>query len=312
LGLDEEDSEEEAAEADSLSSLVLIEEAMQAGFTIDQIRRAEEDLASPTTSPAQVKKRSKFSLSNQIVEVWMENRRKRVDPWKGPLPKPCKLPLWTFEDVLALAMRDCSKPGIKSKPIVHNRDQSSVSHDRSWREPSPLGKKTIHKFCSDLTSLVEYPKLNSNLEKSPQSRRGLNTGWTRPKKQPNTRYTPTTGLVKLFGRTGVRQKTLALLLLGRTSVPTLTQCGRRWRTGVTHRTTRGQASVTGGSTQVGTELVRPVLLGAPPSRGSSQVEAALSSRGQEEGADGLINMIHVVEVLMVRTDSRGSSSDGKR
>jgi hypothetical protein len=51
-------------EEDSTSSPMLIREAMQAGFTIDQLHQAEEDFASPTTSSTRVKNSSKLSLSS--------------------------------------------------------------------------------------------------------------------------------------------------------------------------------------------------------------------------------------------------------
>jgi hypothetical protein len=47
-GADDEESEEEAVEEDNTSTPVLIREAMQAGFPIDQLPQAVEDLASPT------------------------------------------------------------------------------------------------------------------------------------------------------------------------------------------------------------------------------------------------------------------------
>jgi hypothetical protein len=58
----DEESEEEAMEVDSPSMPVLIQEAMQAGFSIDQLRQAEEDLASLASS-AKVKSSSNPSLS---------------------------------------------------------------------------------------------------------------------------------------------------------------------------------------------------------------------------------------------------------
>jgi hypothetical protein len=51
-------------EEDSTSSPVLIREAMKAGFTINQLHQAEEDLASPTMPSTWVKNSSKLSLSS--------------------------------------------------------------------------------------------------------------------------------------------------------------------------------------------------------------------------------------------------------
>jgi hypothetical protein len=92
-------------EEDSTSSPVLIREAMQPGFPVDQIRQAEEELVSQSLSSRQVKNSSKLSLSSWIIDVWLENLRKKGNPWSGPSLKPHKSPLRTFGDVLALAMK---------------------------------------------------------------------------------------------------------------------------------------------------------------------------------------------------------------
>jgi hypothetical protein len=132
MGSDAEDSEESVEEG-TPTSQALIQEALQAGFTIDQIRLAEEDLTSPTTSSLKVRNSSKLSLSSQIVDVWMENRRKKVQPWKDPLPKPRKSQLRTFGDALALATRDSSASGKKSAMTVHDRDQSPAPNRGTGR-----------------------------------------------------------------------------------------------------------------------------------------------------------------------------------
>jgi hypothetical protein len=53
---------------------------------MEQIQQAELELASPASSSKQVKKSSKLSMLSQIIEVWMENRRKKGNTWMGPLP----------------------------------------------------------------------------------------------------------------------------------------------------------------------------------------------------------------------------------
>jgi hypothetical protein len=62
-GADDEESEEEAVEYDIPSTSVLIQEAMQVGFSIDQLWKAEEDHASPASS-AKVKNPSNSSPSS--------------------------------------------------------------------------------------------------------------------------------------------------------------------------------------------------------------------------------------------------------
>jgi hypothetical protein len=108
----------------------------------------------------------------------MENRRKKGNPWTGPLPKPRKSPMRMFDDALALATKNCSIIGNKSMLKFQDRDQdwSSVSPDQSWRQPSLPGNRRRLELHSDLAALEEFPnlKLNSNL--TPKSRRGTPKG----------------------------------------------------------------------------------------------------------------------------------------
>jgi hypothetical protein len=114
---------------------------MDAGFSMEQIQQAEEELTSPASSSKQVNKSSKLSMSSQIIDVWMENWRKKRNPWTGPLPKPHKSPLHTFGDALTLAMKNHFVVANDSMFEVLDRDQhqSPISDDRLWRQPSPAG-----------------------------------------------------------------------------------------------------------------------------------------------------------------------------
>jgi hypothetical protein len=62
---------------DNTSTPVLIREAMQVGFLIEQLWQTEE-LASLTLPSMNVK--SKTSLSSNIINVWMGNQRKNGAP----------------------------------------------------------------------------------------------------------------------------------------------------------------------------------------------------------------------------------------
>jgi hypothetical protein len=117
---------------DNTSMSVLIREAMQAGFSINQLRQAEEELASPTPPSRKVKNSSKPLLSSQIIDVWMENQRKKENPWKGPLPKSHKSSMRTFGDVLALAMKSRSNIGNKSMSKFESRDQDQSLLCLDW------------------------------------------------------------------------------------------------------------------------------------------------------------------------------------
>jgi hypothetical protein len=111
---------------------VLIQEAVQVGFSIEQLQQAKEKLASLMTPSTKVK--SKASLSSRIIDVWMENRRKKGAPWKGSLPEPRISPSHTFGDVLALAAKNHSHAGKFMMLTFHgsNQDQSSEPCDGSW------------------------------------------------------------------------------------------------------------------------------------------------------------------------------------
>jgi hypothetical protein len=206
MGEDDEESEEDSVEEDNTSSPVLIREAMQLSFSINQLRQAEEELASLTSR--QVKNSYKLSLSSQIIDIWMENQRKKGNPWTGPLLKPCKSPMHTFDDALALATKNCSITGNKSMLKFQDRDQnqSSVSPDRSWCQPSPPGNRRRLELHSDIAALEEFPNLKLNLNSTPKSCHGSPMSWDRVRNKPNTRYSPAIGLVNLFTRTGRRQK----------------------------------------------------------------------------------------------------------
>jgi hypothetical protein len=81
IGAKNEVSEEESEEEDSLSSLILIKEALHAGFTIDQLRSVEEGLVSPSLSSTKVTNPSNHLLYQQNFDVWMEKQRKKGSPW---------------------------------------------------------------------------------------------------------------------------------------------------------------------------------------------------------------------------------------
>jgi nitrogen regulatory protein PII-like uncharacterized protein len=145
-GVDDVESEEEAVKEDNTSTSVLIREAMDAGFSIEQLQQAAEELASSKSSSKQVKSSSQLSLSNQIVDVWLENQKMKGNPW--PLPKPRKSLMCTFGDVLDVALKNWFVADNDSMLEALERDQVQFpdSLDRSWRWPSPAGSSGRHEF----------------------------------------------------------------------------------------------------------------------------------------------------------------------
>jgi hypothetical protein len=172
----------------------------------NQLRQAEEKLVPPTPATRQVKSASKLSFSSRLIDDGSVSRRKIGNPWTGPLPKPRRSPLCTFRDVLALATNgNVSDNSAVIKLQFGDQGQSPISQDRSWRQPSPAGSRERLDLLLDLASMEEFPNLKSNSNSNPQSRRGPPTGWVRTRIETNTKYTPATGLVTLFARTGTRR-----------------------------------------------------------------------------------------------------------
>jgi hypothetical protein len=100
LGDDDESSVD--SEDDDIEVPTLVEEAIAAGFSIDHLRQAEEELSSPSNGSTKVcAKLKEGSISKKVVELWISNRQNKAEPWTGPLPTPRKSPPRTLGDALA-------------------------------------------------------------------------------------------------------------------------------------------------------------------------------------------------------------------
>jgi hypothetical protein len=81
-----------------------MKEAFDAGFTMEQLHQAEEELALPTTeSPKVCLNLKEGSISKKLVDLWISNHRSKVRPWKGPLPPPRQSPMRTLGDAITNA-----------------------------------------------------------------------------------------------------------------------------------------------------------------------------------------------------------------
>jgi hypothetical protein len=127
---------------------------------------------------------------------------------EGALAGTRKSPLRMFGNVLVLATKNHSHAGKISTLTIHGgyQDQFLKPFYLSLRKLSPMGNKRCLELRSDLASLRDFPKLNSNLSSTPESYRASSTGRVGVGKQPNTSYSPAKRLVKLFNRMGRRQK----------------------------------------------------------------------------------------------------------
>jgi DNA-binding transcriptional MerR regulator len=76
---DDDDSSSYSEDKDD-SSLTLTKEALDAGFTIEQIKQAEEELSSPRLeNPKVCSKLKERSISKKLLDLWISNHHGR-DP----------------------------------------------------------------------------------------------------------------------------------------------------------------------------------------------------------------------------------------
>jgi hypothetical protein len=99
-----------ASDADDHSTPALVREALAAGFTVDHLRQAEDELVTPSAeTPKVCAKMKEGSITGKIVETWVTNRRSKMKPWSGPLPPPRHSPLQTLGDAMANAKIESKK-----------------------------------------------------------------------------------------------------------------------------------------------------------------------------------------------------------
>jgi hypothetical protein len=93
--------EEIVLEEDNMSTPEFIAEAAAAGFSMKELKQAEQEL-----SPSQVcsEPNNSRSLAEKIVSVLVQ-RKLESRPWKGPLPPPRVSPPRTLGDAIASAKR---------------------------------------------------------------------------------------------------------------------------------------------------------------------------------------------------------------
>lgn len=128
-----------------------VNEAVEAGFTVDQLLRAERALSSGNNSPIA----KDILLSKEIVKKLVSQKRQLI-PWKGPLPKPRISPPRTLGDCLATALPASSS----SSPVQAGSHGSSLTFKRSLSGEYQTVEKTS---SSPLGSQKETASLNSNL-----------------------------------------------------------------------------------------------------------------------------------------------------
>jgi hypothetical protein len=126
-------SSNESDDEDETSSPTLAKEALEAGFTLDQIRHAETELDTPPTGTSKVcAQLQEGSISKQIVDAWVFNRRKQGNPWRGPLRPPRQSPPRTLGDAMA-----------KAKFVDHRKAMSMSSRHDTHRVPTLSDRSSI-------------------------------------------------------------------------------------------------------------------------------------------------------------------------
>jgi hypothetical protein len=141
--------DDESSNEEETTTRTLVDEAIAAGFTIEQIRQAEDEQLYPASVSSEVSAKAKEgSLSTKIVQLWTANRKSKVKPWCGPLPSPRQSPLRTFGDAMAKAKITPKKKG-----------------------PEPYAMKDHHRGCS---LLMDRMASRSYPAKSGQGLRGGN------------------------------------------------------------------------------------------------------------------------------------------
>jgi hypothetical protein len=83
---------EEVARSESetdLSTPTLVTKAIAAGFSLDEIQQAGNELDSSSSSALKVCiELTQGSVVKRIIDVWVDSRKGKVKQWRGPLPVP--------------------------------------------------------------------------------------------------------------------------------------------------------------------------------------------------------------------------------
>jgi hypothetical protein len=113
---------EESFEDVDMAESTLVEEVVVAGFTMEQIHLAEDELLSPASSSTTVSaKPREDSLSSKIVQLWVANHQKKIKSWSGPLPLRRQSPLRTLGDAMVKAKVTPTKKGLKPYAMKDRR-----------------------------------------------------------------------------------------------------------------------------------------------------------------------------------------------
>jgi hypothetical protein len=191
-----------------LATPTLVAEAIAAGFSIDQIQQAGNELDSYSSSASKVyAELEQGSVVKRIVDVWVDSRKGKVKPWKCPLPLPRRSPVRTFGDVLAKAKVE-ERHSLRSwqtrrLPTMSSAGPRQMSMPAvTMAHTSPRSEQAI--FRDYETSSTEISNTLDGLMEL-----GCHVSHMGHKSQsgsPSVGYRPTPGLITLFSKTGGRRR----------------------------------------------------------------------------------------------------------
>lgn len=178
-----------------------IDQATRAGFTLDQLCKAEKALESGNSNPCS----SDVRLAKSIVSKLVQNKYSGA-PWKGPLPPPRVSPPRTLGDVISKAAYRCS-------PAVNMRSSYSFDVLSESRSMNAAGTDILKNFelpdPNSKEQVTDFPPLSPArvTDLSVHGDGGSTTGSKQIDKVflgPGKFFRPTKGLCALFARTGTR------------------------------------------------------------------------------------------------------------
>ncbi|KAL6604814.1 hypothetical protein ACP70R_042758 [Stipagrostis hirtigluma subsp. patula] len=144
----ESDSEDDEDGTSSISSAGLIDKALAAGFTCNEVYEAELSLRSRSMEPSHSRTKTP-TLAKKIVQTLTQNRK--VKPWSGPLPPKRVSPVRTLGDAIGDVLDNCIKgqrlnnknaSPVKSK--ASSEQIASESTSELWPPLSPMRPSPVN------------------------------------------------------------------------------------------------------------------------------------------------------------------------
>jgi hypothetical protein len=151
------------------------------------------------------------SISQKIIDVWIQNRRNKVKPWTGPPPSLRRSPLRTLDDVVAnskyvdRSFELNQRSGTRCRQMHGSPSKSSA---RPRQMSMPVVTKVITELSFDWVTIQDQVVIkgdsNSLDVQMVIGHHDSIMGHISKSGRQNFCYRPTPRLIALFGKTGVR------------------------------------------------------------------------------------------------------------